>query len=137
MNSTQPPLSLSLSKAARDLAKQEGVLSQVPDFVNATGRLSLELYKEEIERSLRTPEYGGFQLLGLQDSFDQGAAYVGMVNNFFEPKPFVTAEEFRSFCSPQVPQGNERDVCEANNIDRAVLDRAQRIVAAAETARMR
>lgn len=87
----------------RDLAKEEGVLAQVPDFVNATGRLSLELYKEEIERSLRTPEYGGFQLLGIQDSFDQGAAYVGMVNNFFEPKPFVTAEEFRSFCSPQVP----------------------------------
>jgi signal transduction histidine kinase len=26
--------------------------------------------------------------------------------------------------SPQVPRGNERDVCEANNIDRAVLDRA-------------
>ncbi|MCU0864635.1 MAG: HAMP domain-containing histidine kinase [Planctomycetes bacterium] len=26
--------------------------------------------------------------------------------------------------SPQVPQGNERDVCEANGIDRAVLDRA-------------
>lgn len=87
----------------RDLAKQEGVLAQVPDFVRATGRLSLELYKEEIERSLRTPEYGGFQLLGLQDSFDQGAAYVGMVNSFFEPKPFVTAKEFREFCGPQVP----------------------------------
>ena len=26
--------------------------------------------------------------------------------------------------SPQVPKGNERDVCEANGIDRAVLDRA-------------
>ncbi|MBN8459351.1 MAG: discoidin domain-containing protein [Verrucomicrobia bacterium] len=87
----------------RDLAKQEGVLARVPDFVNATGRLSLELYKEEIERSLRTPEYGGFQLLGLQDSFDQGAAYVGMVNSFFQPKPFVTAERFREFCGPQVP----------------------------------
>jgi len=87
----------------RDLAQQQGVLHQVPDFVNATGRLSLELYKEEIERSLRTPEYGGFQLLGLQDSFDQGAAYVGMVNSFFEPKPFVTAKAFSEFCGPQVP----------------------------------
>ena len=87
----------------RDVARREGVLAQVPDFVNATGRLSLELYKEEIERSLRTPAYGGFQLLGLQDSFDQGAAYVGVVNNFFEPKPFVTAERFREFCGPQVP----------------------------------
>ena len=87
----------------RDVAKEQGVLAQVPDFVNATGRLSFELYKEEIERSLRTPEYGGFQLLGLQDSFDQGAAYVGMVNSFFEPKPFVTAKEFHEFCGPQVP----------------------------------
>jgi hypothetical protein len=87
----------------RDVAQQQGVLDQVPDFVNATGRLSLELYKEEVERSLRTPEYGGFQLLGLQDSFDQGAAYVGMVNSFFEPKPFVTAEKFREFCGPHVP----------------------------------
>jgi hypothetical protein len=87
----------------RDVAKQEGVLAQVPDFVNASGRLSVELYKEEIERSLRTPEYGGFQLLGLQDSFDQGAAHVGLVNSFLEPKPFVTAEEFREFCGPQVP----------------------------------
>jgi beta-galactosidase len=87
----------------RDVAKREGVLAQVPDFVNASGKLSLELYKEEVERSLRTPEYGGFQLLGLQDSFDQGAAYVGMVNSFFEPKPFVTARKFREFCGPQIP----------------------------------
>lgn len=87
----------------RDRAREEGVLAQVPDFVNATGRLSFELYKEEIERSLRTPEYGGFQLLGLQDSLDQGAAYVGMVNSFFEAKPFVTAAEFREFNSDQVP----------------------------------
>ena len=87
----------------RAVAQREGVLAQVPEFVNASGRLSLELYKEEIERSLRTPEYGGFQLLGLQDSFDQGAAYVGMVNSFGEPKPFVTAARFREFCGPQVP----------------------------------
>ena len=87
----------------RDVAKAEGVLAQVPDFINASGRLSLELYKEEIERSLRTPEYGGFQLLGVQDSFDQGVATVGMVNSFFEPKPFVTAVRFHEFCGPQVP----------------------------------
>ncbi len=87
----------------RDMAEKEGVLSQVPEFVSATGKLSMLLYKEEIERSLRTPEYGGFQLLGLQDSFDQGAAYVGQVNSFFEPKPYVTASDFREFCGPQTP----------------------------------
>ena len=87
----------------RDLAAKEGVLAQVPDFVNATGRLSLLLYKEEVERSLRTPRYGGFQLLGVQDSFDQGAAYVGMMNNFFEPKPFVAPAAFHEFCGSQTP----------------------------------
>ena len=87
----------------RELAAKEGVLPQVPDFVNASGRLSLLLYKEEVERSLRTPQYGGFQLLGVQDSFDQGAAYVGQINSFFEPKPYVTAAMFRDFCSSQVP----------------------------------
>jgi hypothetical protein len=87
----------------RDLAAKEAVLPQAAEFVNASGRLSLLLYKEEIERALRTPQYGGFQLLGLQDSFDQGAAYVGQINNFFEPKPYVTAERFHEFCSSQVP----------------------------------
>ena len=84
-------------------AAKGNVLKQVPDFVNASGRLSLLLYKEEVERALRTPANGGFDLLGVQDSFDQGSAYVGMVNNFFEPKPFVTAAQFHEFCGSQTP----------------------------------
>jgi hypothetical protein len=87
----------------RDMAEKEGVLAQVPSFMDASGRLSLLLYKEEVERSLRTPKYGGFQLLGVQDSFDQGAAYVGCINSFFEPKPYVTAAAFHEFCGAQVP----------------------------------
>lgn len=87
----------------RETAERSGVLARADDFQRESGRLSLELYKEEIERALRTPDYGGFQLLGLQDSFDQGAAYVGMVDSFFTPKPFVSAAKFRSFCASQVP----------------------------------
>jgi len=87
----------------RDQAAKENVLAQVPEFINATGNISLQLYKEEVERSLRTPLYGGFQLLGVQDSFDQGSAYVGMMNSFFEPKPFVTAASFHEFCGSQTP----------------------------------
>jgi hypothetical protein len=89
-------------KYFKEKLRENGLLEQARDFVEASGRLSLLLYKEEVERSLRTPVYGGFQLLGLQDSFDQGAAYVGQVNNFFEPKFYVTAEDFRKFCAPQV-----------------------------------
>ncbi len=83
-------------------AEAEGLSSQVEKFTEASGKLSLLLYKEEIERSLRTQGYGGFQLLGLQDSFDQGAAYVGQVNSFCEPKSYVTAKNFRQFCSSRV-----------------------------------
>ena len=82
--------------------KEKGLLNQVKEFVGASGRLSLLLYKEEIERSLRTPIYGGFQLLGLQDSYDWGSAYVGQINNFFEPKFYVTAKYFSQFCGPQI-----------------------------------
>ena len=89
-------------KYFRKQLKANGLLDQAEEFVETSGQLSLLLYKEEIERSLRTPEYGGFQLLGLQDSFDQGAAYVGQINNFFKPKPYVTAEEFRHFCASEV-----------------------------------
>jgi hypothetical protein len=89
--------------AFKELLEKKGLLDQADDFVDASGRLSLLLYKEEIERSLRTPEYGGFQLLGLQDSNDQGSAFVGHVDNFFDPKPYVTAKEFKRFCGPEVP----------------------------------
>lgn len=42
----------------------------------------------------------GFQLLGLQDCSTK-ARHVGMVNSFFEPKPFVTSKAFSEFCGPQ------------------------------------
>jgi F5/8 type C domain/Glycosyl hydrolases family 2, sugar binding domain/Glycosyl hydrolases family 2/Glycosyl hydrolases family 2, TIM barrel domain len=87
----------------KELLEKRGLIKQLPDFVDASGRLSLLLYKEEIERSLRTPEYGGFQLLGLQDYYGQGSAFVGQIDNFFDPKPYVSAKAFRRFCGPQVP----------------------------------
>jgi len=39
----------------------------------------------------------------LQDSYDQGAAFVGQIDNFFDPKPYVTAVQFHRFCGPEVP----------------------------------
>jgi hypothetical protein len=39
----------------------------------------------------------------LQDFPGQGTALVGMLNAFWEPKGFITAAEFRSFCGPVVP----------------------------------
>ena len=46
-----------------DLAKKH-LLDLAPQFVQATGRQAVLLYKEEIEILLRTPNYPGFSLLG-------------------------------------------------------------------------
>jgi len=90
-------------RSFKEILETMNLMKQLPDFVDASGRLSLLLYKEEIERSLRTPDYGGFQLLGLQDYYGQGSAFVGQIDNFFDPKPYVTGKAFRRFCGPQVP----------------------------------
>ena len=78
---------------------QKGMLDQAKDFVMASGKLSALLYREEIERLLRTPGMGGFQLLDLHDYPGQGSALVGLLNQFWESKGLITPEEFRGFCN--------------------------------------
>ncbi len=73
------------------------------DFLMASGKLQTLCYKEEIESALRTPGFGGFQLLGLSDFSGQGTALVGVLDAFWEAKPYVSAEEYRRFCAPVVP----------------------------------
>ena len=52
---------------------------------------------------LRTPDLGGFQLLDLHDFPGQGTALIGVLDPFWNPKPYVTAQQFRRFCGPVVP----------------------------------
>lgn len=85
------------------LLRQNGMASQADDFINASGRLQVLAYKYDIERNLRTPHYAGFQLLGLNDYTGQGTATVGVLNAFWQPKPYITPEAWREFCSPTVP----------------------------------
>ncbi|MCX6226273.1 MAG: hypothetical protein NTV01_16250 [Bacteroidia bacterium] len=61
------------------------------------------MYKEEIERAIKTQGLSGFQLLDLHDFPGQGTALVGILNAFWEPKGFVSSEEWRMFCSEVVP----------------------------------
>lgn len=89
--------------AVRDDLAKKGLLALAPQFTAASGRFAALLYKEEIERALRTPEFDGFQLLQLQDFPGQGTALVGLLNAFWESKGFISAEEFRQFCGPVVP----------------------------------
>ena len=87
----------------RSRLEKAGMLDQAKDFHKASGQWSMQLYKADIEMDLRTPGFGGFQLLDLQDYPGQGSAYVGVLDAFMESKGLITPKEFRGFCSPIVP----------------------------------
>lgn len=70
---------------------------QAADFVRASGKLQILIYREEIESALRTKGFGGFHLLQANDFPGQGTALVGWLNPFWESKGYVTPEEFRRF----------------------------------------
>ena len=90
-------------EAVKQDLKLKGLLKLAPDFTMASGKLASILYKEEIERTMRTPEFDGFQLLQLQDFPGQGTALVGLLNAFWESKGAISASRFNEFCSPVVP----------------------------------
>ena len=85
------------------ISEDNDMSGQAHDFMMASGKLQAICYKHEIEKTLRTPDYAGFQLLALNDYSGQGTALVGVLNVFFEEKGYIDAEKFRRFCSPTVP----------------------------------
>ncbi|WP_321334234.1 sugar-binding domain-containing protein [uncultured Bacteroides sp.] len=87
----------------RDLLADGKMAGKGHDFMMASGKLQALCYKNEIEKTLRTPGYAGFQLLALNDYSGQGTALVGMLNVFFGEKGYITAGEMRRFCGPTVP----------------------------------
>jgi hypothetical protein len=87
----------------RDHLARKGLLAQSGDFVQATGKLCFQQYKNMIEQSLRTPGLGGFSLYCLQDFPGQGMAMLGMVDAFWESKGITTPEAWREFCGETVP----------------------------------
>lgn len=89
--------------AVRNELEKNGLIDLADEFTRASGKLATLLYKEEIERALKTEGFDGFQLLQLQDFPGQGTALVGLLNAFWESKGFITPEEFREFCSEIVP----------------------------------
>ena len=87
----------------RDILSDHGMGAMDRKFLMASGKLQALCYKYEIERTLRTPDYAGFQLLSLNDYSGQGTALVGVTNVFFRDKGYMDCDEFSSFCSPIVP----------------------------------
>ncbi|MDP4269005.1 MAG: beta-glucuronidase, partial [Bacteroidota bacterium] len=73
------------------------------EFLMASGKLQALCYKHEIEKTLRTPDYAGFQLLGLNDYSGQGTALVGVLDAFWDEKGYITSPQFRRFCNSTVP----------------------------------
>jgi hypothetical protein len=74
-------------------------------FLAASSRLQNLAYKYEIERNLRTRDYAGFQLLGLNDYSGQGTALVGPLNVFWKEKSYSTTEDqavLKHACAPVV-----------------------------------
>ena len=86
----------------RDILNDNHMEGMGHDFMMASGKLQAICYKHEIEKTLRTPDYAGFQLLALNDYSGQGTALVGLLDVFFEEKGYINATEFRRFCSPTV-----------------------------------
>jgi hypothetical protein len=79
----------------RDLLADNGMASQAEHFLDASSRLQVLAYKYEIERNLRTRDYAGFQLLGLNDYSGQGTALVGPLNVHWREKQRPTPSPSR------------------------------------------
>ena len=95
--------------------EEAGLGEQAEEFFQASGKWSALLYRADIEMNLRTPDWGGFQLLDLQDYPGQGSAYVGMLDAFMESKGLITPEEWRQFCSEVVPLFRTDRFCWTND----------------------
>jgi len=109
----------------REQLDRNGMLDQAHDFLMASGKLQTLLYKEDIESALRTPGFGGFQLLDLHDFPGQGTALVGVLDPFWDSKGYITAEQHHRFAGPIVPLARlERRIFKAGDELRTRIDLA-------------
>jgi len=90
-------------KAIRNDLQRKGLLDLAPAFTLASGKFAANLYKEEIERAMKTKGISGYQLLDLHDFPGQGTALVGVLDAFWDSKGLVTPEEHRMYASSVVP----------------------------------
>mgnify|MGYP000350865584 CR=1 FL=1 len=87
----------------RYMAERNGVARFNEEFARASGKFQLACYKEELEANLRTPGLAGHQMLDIRDYLGQGTALIGVLDAFWDPKDYVTGDEFRRFHSATVP----------------------------------
>lgn len=83
--------------------KNAGLYPMLDKYIYASGKTAALFYKEDIEAVMRTDDMTGFQLLGIHDYTGQCTATVGILDVFRKNKGFISANEWREFCSPSVP----------------------------------
>jgi hypothetical protein len=87
----------------REALQAKGMLDQADSFFDASARWSGLCYRRDVEAALRTPGFGGFQLLDLIDFEGQGGSLVGLLNTFMEAKDPHIAATWRQWCGEVVP----------------------------------
>ncbi|MBO9151677.1 glycoside hydrolase family 2 protein [Chitinophaga sp. GCM10012297] len=90
-------------KAIKKDMERKGLVQLAPQYLLASGKFAANLYKEEIERALKTRNFSGFQLLDLHDFPGQGTALIGILDAFWDSKGLVTPAQHRMYCSAVVP----------------------------------
>lgn len=80
-------------EAYRERLRKAGMLDLADDFFRASGALAVICYREDLESAIRTPGFGGFQVLDLQDFPGQGTALVGILDAQLESKGLITPKK--------------------------------------------
>ena len=99
----------------KETLSEHGMANLADSFLLASGKLQTLCYKADIEAALRTKDFGGFQLLGLNDFPGQGTALVGVLDAFWDEKGYSTPEDYRHFCNSTVPLARMKKLIYTNN----------------------
>ncbi len=86
----------------RDRLEKTGMSDMDSIFQKASGAWSALCYKAEMEAAIGTKDFGGFQLLDLQDFPGQGTALVGVLDAFMDSKEVVSPGVWRQSCNDVV-----------------------------------
>lgn len=82
--------------------KAHGMEGMDKSFSYHSGKLQVQMLKEDLEANFRTPHIYGFELLDLHDYLGQGTALVGVLNALWQPKGYVSSAEWKEFCNETV-----------------------------------
>ena len=109
------PLRATAWEAIKGDLERKGRVAEAARYSRDSGKLAALLYKEDLERALRTKGLAGIQLLQLQDFPGQSSATVGLLDAFWDSKGILTPRQFRQFCAPTVPLARMKKFTWLNN----------------------